>query len=179
MPAPDFSPYKFCSSCGSGDWHVRSEREFACAACGHRHFISPIAASVVAVVDAHGRVLVIRRGHEPGLGKLGLPGGVIEPGESGEMAAARETREETGLDLPPEAFTYLCTLNNQYLFQQFVWPTIDLCYMARVESIGPLQPDPHEVMETLLCPLGEVDLDDFAFWTNAETVRRARQALGA
>lgn len=171
---PVVSPFKFCSDCGRDRWLARSEREFVCAGCGYRHFISPIAAAVAVVKDAQGRVLVIRRAHEPGYGKLGLPGGVIEPDETGEMAAARETREETGLDVPLEAFRYLCTLNNRYLFQGYVWPTIDLCYMAQVPSFeGLLKPDPAEVMETIVCMPEEVDLDDFAFWSNAEAVRRA------
>ncbi len=173
MPVPENSPFKFCSSCGADAWTAKSDREFVCVGCGHRHFISPIAAAVAVVLDAQDRVLIIRRAHEPGFGKLGLPGGVIEPEETGEMAAARETREETGLDLPPEAYRYLCTLNNRYLFQGYRWPTIDLCYMARVQDFGELAHDPAEVIETLLCPLRDVPLEDFAFWSNAEAVRRA------
>lgn len=175
---PVATPYKFCSDCGSSRWVARSEREFVCAACGYRHFITPIPAAVASVLDEHGRILIIRRAHEPGLGKLGLPGGVIEPEETGEMAAARETREETGLDLPPQAFTYVATLNNRYLFQGFFWPTIDLCYLARVKSFeGLLRPDPAEVMETLLCLPEEVAHEEFAFWSNAEAVRRTAALL--
>lgn len=176
---PVETPYKFCTGCGADRWVARSEREFVCAACGYRHFISPIAAAVAAVLDEQGRVLVIRRAHEPGYGRLGLPGGVIEPDETGEMAAARETREETGLDLAPEAFTYVCTLNNRYLFQGYLWPTIDLCYMARVRSFdGLLHPDPAEVMETLVCAPEAVAYEEFAFWSNAEAVRRTVLAEG-
>lgn len=171
------SPFKFCSDCGAGEWINKSDREFVCVRCGHRHFITPIPAAGALILDARNRLLVIRRAHEPGLGKLGLPGGVIEAGESGEMAAARETREETGLDLPAGSFTYLCTLNNRYLFQGFVWPTLDLFYMASVEDFGVLKTDPAEVMETLICPLDEAPLADFAFETNAEAVRRLQASL--
>jgi ADP-ribose pyrophosphatase YjhB (NUDIX family) len=47
--------------------------------------------------DAAGRLLLIRRGHEPGAGLWSLPGGRIEPGESDEQAVVREIAEETGL----------------------------------------------------------------------------------
>jgi ADP-ribose pyrophosphatase YjhB (NUDIX family) len=47
--------------------------------------------------DAAGRLLLIRRGHEPGAGLWSLPGGRIEPGETDEQAVAREILEETGL----------------------------------------------------------------------------------
>lgn len=170
------SPFKFCSNCGGSDWRVTSTREFVCAACGHRHFITPVPAAVALLLDAQDRILIIRRAHEPGLGKLGLPGGVIEPEETGEMAAARETREEVGLNLPASAFTYLVSLNNRYHYQGFEWPTIDLCFTARVPDFSGVVLQPAEVMETLICPLADVPLADFAFESNAEAIRRLRAA---
>jgi 8-oxo-dGTP diphosphatase len=44
-------------------------------------------------------MLMILRGHEPGLGLWSIPGGRIEPGESDEQAVSREVREETGLEV--------------------------------------------------------------------------------
>ncbi|MDI1313469.1 NUDIX domain-containing protein [Prosthecobacter sp.] len=172
------SPFKFCSDCGKDDWIPKSDREFVCAACGFRHFITPIPAAVALLLDSQDRVLIIRRAHEPGFGKLGLPGGVIEPEESGEVAAARETHEEVGIDLPASAFTYLCTLNNRYLFQGYTWPTIDLCYIARVPDFSQVVMQAAEVSEILVCALDEVPLEEFAFESNAEAVRRWR-ARGA
>ncbi len=47
--------------------------------------------------DGAGRLLLILRGHEPGMGLWSIPGGRIEPGESAEQAVVREVMEETGL----------------------------------------------------------------------------------
>jgi 8-oxo-dGTP diphosphatase len=49
------------------------------------------------IKDAAGRLLLIKRGHEPGAGLWSLPGGRIEPGETDQQAVAREVMEETGL----------------------------------------------------------------------------------
>jgi 8-oxo-dGTP diphosphatase len=52
---------------------------------------------VGAVVVHLGRLLVVRRGHDPGKGLWSVPGGRVEPGESLAQACAREVLEETGL----------------------------------------------------------------------------------
>lgn len=55
----------------------------------------PCAGAVVH--DPAGRLLLIRRGREPGRGLWSLPGGRCEPGETAAETAVREVREETGL----------------------------------------------------------------------------------
>ena len=49
------------------------------------------------VTDGQGRLLMIKRGHEPGAGLWSIPGGRIEPGETDAEALVREMLEETGL----------------------------------------------------------------------------------
>jgi 8-oxo-dGTP diphosphatase len=53
------------------------------------------------VVVRDGRVLLIRRGKPPLLGRWAVPGGTVELGESLEQALVREMREETALDVEP------------------------------------------------------------------------------
>ena len=53
------------------------------------------------VKDEQGRLLLIKRGHEPGAGLWSLPGGRIEPGETDAEALVREMLEETGLKVAP------------------------------------------------------------------------------
>src|SRR5258708_39077040 len=52
---------------------------------------------VGAVIVEDGRVLLVRRGRAPLLGRWSIPGGLVELGETLRAATEREALEETGL----------------------------------------------------------------------------------
>lgn len=54
---------------------------------------------VGAVVLHEGRVLLVRRGGQPSLGRWTLPGGLVELGETTAEAVRRELHEECGIDI--------------------------------------------------------------------------------
>ena len=67
-----------------------------CTACGAVFFLDPkVAAGVIVEID--GKVVMIRRNLEPGIGKWTFPAGYVDRGESVEDAAVREMEEESGL----------------------------------------------------------------------------------
>ncbi|MCD8232741.1 MAG: NUDIX hydrolase [Clostridiales bacterium] len=53
--------------------------------------------AVFSLSTSETKLLLIRRGNHPCLGRWALPGGFVESGESAEEAAGRELEEETGL----------------------------------------------------------------------------------
>ena len=85
------------------------------AVIGHKRII--LNGSATFIVDARGRILMQQRTYP--YGKWGLPGGIMELGESTEETARREVLEETGLTLGAmELFGvysgqgYLCVAQN-------------------------------------------------------------------
>jgi 8-oxo-dGTP diphosphatase len=58
-------------------------------------YVIPCVGAVV--TDGQGRLLMIKRGREPGAGLWSIPGGRIEPGETDAEALVREMIEETSL----------------------------------------------------------------------------------
>jgi len=54
---------------------------------------------VGAVTIKNGKILLIKRAFEPSAGKWSIPGGLVEVGEKLSEACARETEEETGIQV--------------------------------------------------------------------------------
>lgn len=69
-----------------------------CPACEWIHFQDPKVGAGVLVEQA-GKVLLGRRGIDPGRGLWCFPSGFVEIDESPEAAAVRECKEETGLEV--------------------------------------------------------------------------------
>ncbi len=66
-----------------------------------------------AITEVDGGIVLIQRAIEPGYGKWTFPGGFVERGEVAEEAAARETLEETGLEIETTGIVGLYTYEGQ------------------------------------------------------------------
>jgi len=123
----------------------------ACAAC--------------LILDPDGRVLLVRQAY----GHLlwGLPGGVVDPGETPMTTAIREAREEVGVDVTVDA------LVGMYLLLGGGWPDVLAhVFLARVEGDAPRVVDDAEIervewraltdLPSPLLPDAEAALED---WT--------------
>ena len=123
----DWQP-KFCSRCGGA--LIQRERDGrsrpVCPNCGHVVYLNPVP-SVAAVLSSEGRILLVKRNIEPGIGLWCLPGGFIETGESAPEAVVREVEEETGLRCRPEQL-----IDARSVIGGFYGNIIVLCYSAAI-----------------------------------------------
>jgi len=93
--------YAHCTFCGARftpnqPWPRR------CGACGETSYLNPTPVAVAVQPVGRG-LLVVRRGIPPAHGRLALPGGYIEVGETWQQAVTRELSEEVGLRADPDA----------------------------------------------------------------------------
>lgn len=96
------SPFRtkntFCSYCGN-KFTAKSSFPRTCENCGNITYINPIPVSILIQPVKNRGILLIRRGLEPGKGRLALPGGFVDFGESWQEAGARELSEEAGISV--------------------------------------------------------------------------------
>ncbi len=102
----EMPPYKFCPVCGSAleprVLKITEPKRLVCtnAACGFVFYLDPkIAVGTIIRVTGSDRIVLVKRAIEPGYGKWVFPGGFVDRGEEITMAAIREAREESGLDV--------------------------------------------------------------------------------
>lgn len=139
---------------------------------------NPLPVSVVLVPmkhEGHEGLLVIRRGIDPGKGKLALVGGFLEEQETWQAGGAREVLEECGVIVDPATvtpfwFTSTEPRPNRVLLFSVAAP-VDSA------SIGPYEAN-SETLErgVVFGPGGLAEV--FAFPLHAEAARRFFEARG-
>ena len=100
----DHAQHSHCSSCGN-PFPSDAGWPRACPGCGRTTYRNPlpVAVALQPVRDASGTgLVVVRRSIEPSRGRLALPGGFVDVGETWQQAVARELAEETRILADPE-----------------------------------------------------------------------------
>ena len=89
---------RFCPRCAAllEMRDVEGSARPVCSQCDRVVYHDP-KVTAATVVERGGKVLMVRRAMEPGLGLWSLPAGYVDRGEVVERAAEREVLEETGL----------------------------------------------------------------------------------
>ncbi len=94
------SDISYCQRCANAlsEKTIEDRTRPYCPSCGYVVFLDPKVAAVV-VLTMQGKLVLVRRGVEPAIGRWSFPSGYVDRGEVVEAAAAREVKEETGLDV--------------------------------------------------------------------------------
>jgi ADP-ribose pyrophosphatase YjhB (NUDIX family) len=113
VPAWLAASLNYCSRCGAelrfGSVEGEDRDRLACSVCGHVAYVNPRLVVTTIPVTDDGKVVLLRRGIEPGRGSWAQPGGFLEVDETVTEAAIRETFEETGLIIEPTEIIGLYT----------------------------------------------------------------------
>jgi NAD+ diphosphatase len=89
--------HRYCGGCALPTELVPGERARRCPRCGVV-FYPRISPAVIVLVERNQQILLARNANFPA-GRFSLVAGFVEPGESLEQAAAREVREEVGIEI--------------------------------------------------------------------------------
>jgi len=99
-----------------------------------------------------GKVLIAKRAKEPKKGMWDSIGGFLKEGESPSAAAARETKEETGLDI--KLGNLLGIYTDSYEYEGVVYETLSLYYLAEIKG-GEMKAE-DDVSELVWFPIDKV-----------------------
>lgn len=152
--------FTHCPRCGARQAAAPTRDVFQCDACNFAYYFNPALAVAGILRDNAGRMLLIERAREPAKGKLALPGGFVDIGETAEGALRREIKEEVNLEVG--TLEFLCSRTNHYEYREVTYPLVDLFFLGRVNSID------HAVALDEVASLhwivpDKIDLDQIAF----------------
>jgi len=115
---------------------------------------------VGAVIIQNGKLVLVKRGVDPGKGKWSIPGGAVELGEGVRDTAIREAKEECGLDIELVGDTPIDAIDNiiEGEKRRLQYHYILLQFLARPKG-GTLKPT-SDVTEVRWVPIEEVEKYD-------------------
>jgi 8-oxo-dGTP pyrophosphatase MutT (NUDIX family) len=177
--------FKFCPACASEKINFMDSKVFRCPDCGLVYYHNTAAATgcIISVSEntAAERIMFLVRGKEPSKGKLDLPGGFVDPGESIFEGLYRELREEIGWTPPipdsaslADVFTLFASFSNVYPYKNFAYNTCDLYFRIRAPGLKEqdLRLEQAEIAAVRFLKPEDIDYSEIAF----DSTRRAVQA---
>ena len=157
--------FKSCPECNSRSISFINNKKFYCNDCSFTYFHNAVAA-VAVIIKCNSKILLTKRNLEPAKGRLDLPGGFVNPGETLEQAAKREVKEELKLEL--DKIEYFGSYNNIYQYKHITYNSTDAVFITKIENIN-IQEFNHEISKLLLLNCSEIDLNLIGF----ESMRNA------
>ena len=156
---PALEDARHCPRCGAVA-EVRYPRSIHCPACGYAAFFNPKPVACAIPRDGDGRIILARRGFEPGRGRWSMPGGFVDLGETVEDAVRRELREELALEVTLDGLVGVYSSATERV--------VLIVYAATARGEAVLT---EEALEVRAFAADELPWDELAFATDAQALR--------
>jgi 8-oxo-dGTP diphosphatase len=156
---PALAEARFCPRC-SQPAEVNFPQRIVCSHCGYSAYYNPKPVGSAIPVDDEGKVILLRRGFDPGQGLWTFPGGFVDLGESVEDAVHRETEEELGIAIE--------LLELVGVYSRADDRVVLIVYRAR--ALGEPRTTP-EAVEVRAFARSEIPWEELAFWSTELALR--------
>lgn len=160
---------RFCPQCGAQHFIQRCEKSLVCNDCGFTYFHN-VAATVTGFIFCQDKLLLVKRGEQPCLGMLDLPGGFVDPMESNEKALIRELMEE--LQLPINQLDYLFSYPNTYTYKSVTYPTLDSFFMIELSELPKIKIQKSELSDYCWLDPNDIDPETLAFESHKKALKQ-------
>jgi ADP-ribose pyrophosphatase YjhB (NUDIX family) len=157
---PALDATKFCPHCGAAP-RIEYPRSMHCDNCGYAQFYNPKPVAGAIPREPDGRIWLLRRGFDPSAGKWTFPGGFVDLGESVDMAARREAREELEIDVELRELVGVYSRPEDRV--------VLVVYAARITGGDP-RPTA-EAPEIQAFAPDELPWEELAFWSTEQALR--------
>lgn len=152
--------FKFCPTCKSSNLSFKKSHYWECEDCDFLYYHN-IASSVAGIIEYNGSILLTKRAKEPGMNKLDLPGGFVDPNESLEQAISREVYEE--LKLTIKNWSYLNSYPNIYKYGNIEYRTLDSIFFTKLDYLPKLELEQPEILQTQWLTPDEIVFKNISF----------------
>ena len=156
---PALADAKYCPRCGSPA-EVAYPRSISCPHCGYGAYYNPKPVAAAIPVTADERIVLLRRGFDPGKDLWTFPGGFVDLGETVEQAARREAREEIQADVELSELVGVYSRDTEHI--------VLIVFAASIED------EPQTTAEALQVQAfapDEIPWEELAFWSTTNALK--------
>ena len=156
---PALQEAKYCPRCGEPA-NVAYPRSISCPHCGYGAYYNPKPVAAAIPVTRDDKIVLLRRGFDPGKGLWTFPGGFVDLGETVEAAARREAREEIDAEIELQRLVGVYSREEERI--------VLIVYAATTDD-EPQTTD--EALEVRAFAPDEIPWQELAFWSTTNALK--------
>jgi ADP-ribose pyrophosphatase YjhB (NUDIX family) len=156
---PALQEAKYCPRCG-GAADVAYPRSITCPHCGYGAYYNPKPVAAAIPVTPDNKIVLLRRGFDPGKGLWTFPGGFVDLGETVEEAARREAQEEIRAEVELDRLVGVYSRDSE---------RVVLIVFASTITEAPQTTD--EALEVQAFAPDEIPWEELAFWSTTNALK--------